>query len=127
LSVTYRDIQKFKIGYETQAQITDTTDDKTKIGRFNDNLLRHLIIGGELLLMKNFNAALGYNFRRNKELAIKEKTSIVGLTFGFGITISGVKIRYAHQFYHLAGGTNHISLSTHLSNFGKKNKEKSLK
>jgi hypothetical protein len=91
---------------------------KTKI--FGDKLMRHVVVGGELLLTKNFNIRLGYNYERRKELKVDTRPGLIGFSFGFGFKISKFQLSYGHAAYHLAGGTNHFTITTNLSDFYKK-------
>ena len=48
---------------------------------------------------------------------------MVGFSWGFGIKISKFHFSYGRATYHLAGGSNHFSLSTNLSDFYHKKQE----
>lgn len=85
------------------------------------NFFRHFVIGIELNIGKkeNFSLRLGYNHLRNRELSLADYRSFAGLSGGFGIKIYKFKFDYSYASYHLAGGSNQISLSTNLSSFFK--------
>jgi len=90
---------------------------ENKVGVFADNLFRHVIFNGEFLLGKkeNFRLRFGYNHFRRQELKVINLTrSLTGFSLGFGIMVKKFRIAYGHQFYHLAGGNNHFSISTAL-------------
>ena len=87
---------------------------------FFDNLMRHTLFGIEFLPTKNFFVRLGYNYQRRKELQVVKATNFVGFSWGFGIKISKFQISYGSATYHLAGASNHFSISTNLSNFYKR-------
>ena len=87
---------------------------------FFDNLMRHSIFGLEFLPTKNFFVRLGYNYQRRKELQVVKATNFVGFSWGFGVKISKFQLSYGSATYHLAGASNHFSISTNLSNFYKK-------
>ena len=89
---------------------------------FGDKMLRHVIIGTELLVSKSFHVRMSYNFQRRKELGIESKMGTVGLSWGFGFRISRFHLSYGRATYHLAGGSNHFSVTTNLDElFGKRN------
>ena len=77
-------------------------------------MLRHVNAGIEFLPLKNFYFCLGYNFQRSRELRVESKVSTVGLSWGFGLNISKFQISYGRSHYHLAGSTNHFSITTNL-------------
>jgi len=77
---------------------------------FLENAMRHMIIGTELIPLKNFYLSAGYNYQRRKELEIDSKTSTVGFSWGFGINTSFLRIGFGRATYHLAGASNNISL-----------------
>jgi len=83
---------------------------------FGDKLMRHMVIGAELMLSENIHIRLGYNYRRRQELKLSEKAGIAGLSFGFGVKVKRFRISYGRATYHLAGSSNHFSVSTSLAN-----------
>ncbi|MGY6561717.1 MAG: type IX secretion system protein PorQ [Luteibaculaceae bacterium] len=87
---------------------------------FGDILMRHVVVGGEILLSKNFHVRVGYNYRRRAELALSDRPGLVGLSWGFGMKISKFQIHYGSAMYHLAGSTNMFSLVTKFDDFKKK-------
>lgn len=85
---------------------------------FGDKLMRHLAIGGEFIPGKgNFSVRLGYNYRRRAEMRIASRKAMVGFSWGFGFKISKINLSYARATYSLAGATNHITITTKLSDF----------
>lgn len=86
---------------------------------FSNKLFRHFYGGTELVFSKNFHIRAGYNFRRRQELKINERIGTVGLSWGFAIRISKFHLSYARVKYHLSSPSNHFTLSTNLSTFGK--------
>jgi hypothetical protein len=86
---------------------------------FVDNLFRHFIFNGEFLLGKNenFRMRIGYNHLRRSELSVSNTVGFAGFSFGVGLKVNRFKIDYGRGLYHLAGGVNHITISTDLSEF----------
>ena len=87
---------------------------------FADNFIRHIVLGGELLLGKNFSIRGGYNYQRRQELKVASKTATVGFSWGFGFRVSKFHFSYARSTYHLNGSPNYITITTNLSDFYKK-------
>jgi len=96
----------------------DNTD--SDIDRIADQIMRHIIIGAEFSPINNFYIRAGYNYRRRQEMIIDSKTGMVGFSWGFGIKISRFHISYGRATYHLAGSSDHFSVSTDLGSFYKK-------
>lgn len=84
-----------------------------------DQLMRHVVVGVELLLGENFHFDLGYNYKRRQEMKMDSRPGMVGFSWGFGFRMSKFHMAYGRSAYHLAGGTNHFSLTTDLSAFYK--------
>lgn len=86
---------------------------------FIDNLARHFIFNGEFMMGKreNFRLRFGYNHLRRAELSVPNTVSFAGFNFGVGLKISKFRIDYGRSLYHLAGGSNSLTISTNLSEF----------
>lgn len=102
--------------------VTGEKIDDNDFEAFADNMMRHIVIGGELLIGKNLSLRVGYNYKRRQELQVDSKVSTVGFSWGLGIRISKFHLNYARSTYHLAGSPNYISLTTNISDLiGKSN------
>lgn len=112
--LTYRDPVKAS---EVDPITGETKEEKITFG---DKVLSHVIIGAEILLSKNFHIRAGYNFQRRRELGIDTRMSTVGLSWGFGFRISKFHLSYGRSTYHLAGASNHFTLSSNLGAFIRK-------
>jgi hypothetical protein len=88
---------------------------KNNIEILGDQLMRHAIFGIEFLPGENFYVNLGYNYQRRQELKIPGKPGMVGFSWGFGMKISKFHISYGRATYHVAGASDHFSLSVNLS------------
>jgi hypothetical protein len=100
--------------------ITGEIKSQSKLGKFTDDVMRHMVIGLEFLPSKSFVLRFGYNYQRRQELKIVNKTALVGFSWGFGLNFSKFQISYGHAKYHLAAASNDISLSINLNDFKKK-------
>lgn len=124
-SVIYQNLERWDLTYETGGEdgndVFGTEVQQGKFDVFGDQLMRHLVFGIEFLLGENFHLDLGYNYKRRQEMKITEKPGMVGFSWGFGFRVSKFHIAYGRSSYHLAGGTNHFSLTTNLSDFYRKN------
>jgi hypothetical protein len=110
---------------ETQ-QIVDADSDTTanfgqKLGNAGDELLRHMILGVEIMPSDNFFIAFGYNYQRRTELALSNRPGVVGFSIGAGVKISKFMISYGVARYHMAGITQHVSITSDLDEFIRRN------
>lgn len=137
-SITAHNLTRWNLRYKsifdntyelnTSENLADTTFGQklTKfmngVGRVGDELIRHFVIGVEIVPTNNFYLAVSYNYRRRSEMRIETSPKIVGLSFGAGIKLSKFNISYALASYHLAGMSHHISLGLNLSEFYKSQK-----
>jgi hypothetical protein len=85
-----------------------------------ENIMRHIILGAELIPHKNFYFSAGYNYQRRRELQIESKVSTVGFSWGFGINTSILNIEFGRATYHLVGSSTNVSLILKTDKFYKK-------
>jgi hypothetical protein len=81
-------------------------------------ILRHFVIGGEIVPNKNFFIQIAYNFQRRAELAVPGRTSLNGFSLGTGFRIKRLKFSYAVASYAAAATSHYLTLSTNLNSFG---------
>ncbi len=127
IHASYQHLNQFNLLYDDPDNPIETTNPFTgEINRisdfslFVDNLSRHFIVGAEFIPSENFYAALSFNAQRRAELKINDKSGLVGISWGFGMKVSKFKISFARSIYHLAGGSNHFSITTNLGAFYQK-------
>lgn len=122
-SILVNNLDKWNLSYynpyaNVEPYLFDNTDNKSNTSlKFGDQLFRHIVIGGELILSDNFSLRLGYNYKRRKELGIASKLSTVGFSWGFEFKISRFRISYARSAYHLVGSPNYFTITTNISEF----------
>ncbi|WP_430816940.1 type IX secretion system protein PorQ [Carboxylicivirga sp. RSCT41] len=119
LSLTAQDLFDWNMKYDVQDGNGDDVTDAGNDGNSLDQIMRHMIFGVELVPSDNFYVAVGYNHRRRQELGISEKMSTTGFSWGFGFRVYKFHFAYGSARYHLAGSSNHFSISTNLSSFGR--------
>jgi hypothetical protein len=108
-SLTLRHLEKFDLTHEYYKSGTTETNNRTT-PEFADNLLRHVIIGTELIPHKNFYLSAGFNFQRRKEMQSETDASMAGFSWGFGIITTWMNIELGRAVYHVAGSSTNISL-----------------
>jgi len=97
-----------------------TGEEKVQTITAGNKIMRHVIMNVEVLFSKNFNLRLGYNFLRRNELTLAEKKGLSGFSMGLGLKISALQISFAKTLYMPYEGSNHITISSNLSDFKKK-------
>ncbi|MCD6200622.1 MAG: type IX secretion system protein PorQ [Bacteroidales bacterium] len=98
------------------------TPEYTGFGRFTENAFRHTLLGIEFLPLKSFTFSVGYNYQRRKELQVPARIGMVGFSWGFELRLTRFSISYGRASYHLAGASNHFSVSLNMEDLfsGKK-------
>ncbi len=83
---------------------------------FLDNLARHFVFNGELLIGKsrNFRVRFGYNHGLRRELRLTEFRSMAGYSFGFAFRTRRFALAYGRTTYHLGGGINQLGVDVAL-------------
>ena len=123
-SVTFQHLERWDLSYTVPGQEEDmslgTETEKSGFDLFGDKLMRHMVFGVEFLIGKNFHVDLGYNYKRRQEMKVNVRPGMVGFSMGFGFRVSKFHFAFGRASYHLAGGTNHFSLTTNLSEFYRK-------
>lgn len=122
LFATAHSLQRYDLTYEkpeedNTAFLNTSSGEKNKLEQHAEKVMRHLIFGAEFTPLDNFYIRLGYNYQRRQELKIEDRTAMVGFSWGFGLKIKRYHIHYGRATYHLAGGSNHFSVSTNLASF----------
>lgn len=90
-----------------------------KIGDWFDKLGRHLTIGTEVLIGKNFSLRLAYNFKKGKEMSLPDVKKANGLSAGFGFKVYKFHFDYAYSKYAANGNSHTIGIMTNLNYFKK--------
>lgn len=93
--------------------LTDFDKVNTDASRLDD-LLHHLVIGGEFQFGSTFNARFGYNHRRHDELKTKSRLDFAGFSMGVGIEVRKVQVDYARSSWSENGSLNQFTVSTRI-------------
>lgn len=124
--VIYDQLQRWDLTYESSLNNSNTDpisgDKNTKTGfeKFGDQLMRHMLVGGEFYIGKNLSLRASYNYRRRQEMKLTDRAGMVGFSWGFGIRISKFNISYARAAYHIIGSPNYLTITTNLNSFSRK-------
>ena len=123
-SVVAHDLLRWNLRYDNPLEnetslLGDTPTAQSPFVLQIDNIFRHLNFGAELAFGKkeNFRIRAGYSHQTRREMNILNVRSLAGFAFGFGFKVNRFRIDYGLNPQSVAGGTNHLSLSTNLSEF----------
>ncbi len=114
LSANMQYLNKWDLGFATQEN--ESEDFYVQEESFAKQIMRHMVLGVEILPSQNFTIRAGYNYQRRQELKFEDFGSMVGFSAGFGLKIKRFRLDYAISQYHLAGSSNLFSLSINLNN-----------
>ncbi|MDP4210431.1 MAG: type IX secretion system protein PorQ [Bacteroidota bacterium] len=108
---------------DPNASQVSATASKRQVDKMADIVMRHLIFGVEFFPFKNFYLRGGYNYQRRQELKLTTSAGGTGFSWGFGLSVSRFQLNYGWATYRSSGGSNHFSIATDLSTFGKSTKK----
>lgn len=116
-------LYEWDVRYNNPADIVDNTifgqqgePEKDK-SYFADKLFRHLNFGAELILGKRVTVTAAYNHIRRSELGAKDVKGMAGFSFGAGVDLNKLVVRYGRSYYASAGAYNELGLSFQLNKF----------
>ncbi len=92
-------------------------DNDTDKKYFIDKLFRHLNFGAEIIIGKRITISGAYNHIRRSELGVNEAKGMAGFSFGAGVNLNKLQVRYARSYYGSAGAYNEFGLSFQLNKF----------
>lgn len=126
-SVDLIQLQNWNLSYNDSIIATNANQDLTdeeksernKTGLINESI-KHVVLGGEFIPSNSFMLRFGFNFKRRSELAHDNKPGMIGFSWGLGFRIKKFHISYGSAKYHLAGPSNHFTITTNLSEYYRK-------
>lgn len=86
---------------------------------FLNMAMRHVTVSGEIMLGKSLRFGLGYNFRRQYEMALTSRRSSAGLTFGLAAKLGKFWINYSNVNMNVAGRIHQFTVAIQLDEFKK--------
>ncbi len=85
-----------------------------------DQFFTRVVIGGEFLISKHFNALIGYDHNRKRELRLDETAGGAGWSYGFLLRLRAIEFRFSRATYQAAGGTSFIAIQTNTKELTKR-------
>ena len=87
----------------------------TRLNNWDQGLIKHLAIGGDLLLGSQFYVSAGYNFRRSSEMKINDSEGDsnhgAGVSLGGGIQLQHFKLNVGYAKYHVSASSLLINVT----------------
>jgi hypothetical protein len=113
-SITLHHLYRFDIVYldpTLSTRLDANGNPITEEKKFGDKLLRHFVLGGEMILSKGFQIQLGYNHLVNREFRLLDVSGLRGFSFGFRLRAKVWQFTYAYSSYFVGAGRSFLSLS----------------
>jgi hypothetical protein len=85
--------------------------------KITEQIARHLCLGGEFLLHRNFNLRVGYNHLRRKELRPETGAGLTGFSLGFAINSKPLNLSYSYSGWQSGAGLHFLSLNIRFNSF----------
>ncbi len=104
--------------FDPQGQIGNVENEAPGLA---DKIFRHLIFAAEFVPTENFNIRIGYNHLVRRELRLEDISGGAGFSFGLMFKVKAFEFAYSKAFYHVAGNTNHLTLTSNFNKLIKKN------
>lgn len=82
-----------------------------RFGNRSDNFMRHITLGTEILLTKNFTLRIAYNYRRQREMTLPDRRGANGLSFGFNFKIKRFGFGYSFSKMAFPGNSSIFNIS----------------
>lgn len=101
-SITAHHLNSFDMVYNDPALFFDFDTNGNRIPRkvpIQEKLFRHLTLGTEILIHRQFRVMLGYDHLRRQELRLQTKNGLEGLSFGAWLRVKKFEISYGRAHY----------------------------
>ena len=79
-----------------------------------EKIFRHINFGAEVLLHKNFNLMIGYNYLIHEELKLENAGGMAGVSLGFSATIRSFEFIFSRSAYMVGNAGYTFTLSKNL-------------
>jgi hypothetical protein len=87
-----------------------TIDEGLPGGSTTDDVLAHIVVGGEVQIGSAFLARVGYNHRQSQQLSFDNRLDLAGLSGGFGVVVGQLTVDYAYSSWSDLGGLHQFTL-----------------
>lgn len=123
-SVTAHRLYQFDIVYldpDAPGKLDENNNEIKPTKKLADKIARHFVGSAEILLSKNFNLRLGYNYLRRRELRLENVSGGAGFSFGAMVRVKAFQLEFTRTLYGPAGGGSYLTVVSDLHRvFGRK-------
>ncbi len=112
LHVTAYELARWKSPYYKIEDVNNPNSPLVKKDSFGSNLLRHLVLGVDILPTDNLYLGIGYNYRTRTDMATYKRDFMSGLSLGAGLKVRAFGIGAAFARPHTGASTFMFNLTT---------------
>ncbi len=118
-SLTAQQAHRFNISYDDTTFNNENGFDNNSTKNFSfDKLFRHFVLATTIYIGDRVEVMAGYNYLRRKELNIGNAANgMTGFSFGAGVLLGKLQIRYARSHYQSNSGYNQLGLNMALNKY----------
>ncbi|WP_031530461.1 type IX secretion system protein PorQ [Dyadobacter crusticola] len=117
ISLTAHHLNRFDMVYNDPALFYTYDINGNKLPKkagIAEKLGRHLSLGAEALIHKNFRLLLGYDHLRRQELRLSDKAALAGFSFGLWLRVKRFEVSYGRAQYVPGFGSSSLSIVMNL-------------
>lgn len=119
LSATVHHAYQFDIRYADpdyeEGTVIENGDTVRAGGGAIDKVFRHFVLAAQLEIGKYVELTAAYNHLRRRELALPDQQGMSGFSFGAGVIVNKLQLRFARSWYQRATAFNHLGISLPLN------------
>jgi hypothetical protein len=113
-SLTAQRLHQFDLVYN-DTTFNNTEESADARDGFLNNLFRHFVFATQIYAGERLEFSVGYNVLRRTELSLNNTTNgLTGISFGVGVNLKKMQIRYARSQYQSSTGYNQFGLNLQL-------------
>jgi hypothetical protein len=98
-----------------QPSTSSVVDSQLKSTGTIDKLFRHFNLGTEILLHRNVNILVGYNYARHQELKLEKAGGSAGLSYGFSARVKTFEFVFSRSIYVVGTAAYAFTLSSNIN------------
>lgn len=121
-SVTFHHLHRWDISYNDPNKVINydlNGNPQYQKVSFADNLFRHVVLGGELILTKGFHIRGGYNHFLRREMALDNYGGFGGFSVGAMLRVKAFEFGYTYAGYHPSGPRSFFTFIVNFDKFRK--------
>ena len=122
-SLTLHHLHQFNLRYDDSSFNADNGYEQDNGKMIGDKIMRHIVLATQLFISDKIEISAGYNYLRRKELNTgNQGNGLNGFSFGVGVIVKKIQIRYARTYYQNNFTNNQIGISFAFNQFSPSHK-----